>query len=86
MEGREIVNHPFFFDTIDGGPALAVFGRRKVAAENDQVQSSWWCIVDPLGCEQADGLKGGQVDLLGVDQLGVALCSQVFDIVDQERI
>lgn len=33
--GGEVVDHLFFFYTVNCGPALAVFGRHNICAEND---------------------------------------------------
>ena len=75
MIGGKVIDHPFFFHAINGDAALAIFRCRNVCAEDDGVEAAWRGIVYPLGCEETDRLQGGEIDLFGVYELTVALCS-----------
>jgi len=73
MVAGQVVDHPFFFHAVNCEPALAVLGSRDVCAEDDDVEAARRGIVYPFCCEEANGLEGGKVDLLGIYQLAVAL-------------
>lgn len=86
MEGAEIIDSPFGFESVHGLlPCTKVRGH-QVGAEDNHVQSSGRGVVNPFRREKPYRMERGQIDLLGIYQFVVGDSSYVFYVVHEERI
>lgn len=86
MEGRKVVDRPLFLQAIHCKLALAPGRCHGVGTENDHVEAARRGVVDPFCGKKADGVKGGQVHLFGVDQFIFCRVAEIFDVVIEEGV
>ena len=86
VEIRQVVHAPADFELFGRDELRPEPRREGVGAEDDHVEAAGRRVVDPFGGEEADGMEGGEVDLLGVDELVVGRGAQVIDVVDEKGI
>ena len=67
VEVGEVVYAPAWFQAVEGGDRRREARGLGGGAEDDHVEATWGGVVDPFRGEEADGVEGGEVDLLGVD-------------------
>ena len=86
MEIRQIVHHPLFFQSILCSSLPSPPGRHDIGAQHDHVQSARRGIVDPFCSKETYRVQRGHVYLLSVDELIATHGSQIFNVVDEERV
>lgn len=78
-----MVDAPGWFEPLVRGEApFAVAGREGGGAEDEHVEAAGRGVVDPSCGEEPDGVQGGEVDLLGVDEGVGCAGAEVVDVVD----
>lgn len=86
MKIRQIIHLPLLIQSISGRRALARRWNDRIRAENDHIQPARRGVIDPFGREGADGVQGGEIELLGINELVAGTFAHVVDIFDEEGV
>ena len=86
MEVGEVIQAPAGLEAVFGRYRLGEARRHGRRTENHHIQPPGRGVVNPFRGKEAYAVQGGEIDLLGPDEVVVGGGAQVVDVVGQEGV